>query len=81
MTHNRRRDWHIALNKCCVRHDVDQKCQLFPSVSCGWSFCAKVTTANCGTLMSPISLESVPTHDNANDLAVIDFVHTSMIEL
>ena len=41
----------------------------------------KVATAKCATLLGPISLANVSTHNVASDLAMIDLVHTSMIVL
>ena len=52
----------VALSNCGVPHDVGKSCQLCPSVSCEWSFCAKVATTNCGTMMDPTCLVNVPTH-------------------
>ena len=44
---NRSWDWQIALSKCGVRHDVDQYCQLCPSVSGERTFAEDVSRWLC----------------------------------
>ena len=46
------------------------------SISCGWSFCVTVATANCGTLMGSSSIVNVSSGNIANDLARIDLFNT-----
>ena len=43
-------------------------------------FCTTVATASCGTLMGPTNLANVPSHNTANDFAMIDLFET-MIRL
>ena len=45
--HSRRRKWQFTLCTCGVSHDVDQLCQLCPSVSCEWPFGEDVCQLLC----------------------------------